>query len=131
MKFAVIEDGHVVNVAVANSPLSESWVPAGSAGIGDRWDGVDFYAPPVSELSRHELQMKGVEFNGVLCSATKNDADGLTSVGYVMDRERAAGRLFSTPFEFENGAVLLITPDSFDALYDVWMPFRQSFFALS
>lgn len=48
MKFAIIEDGVVVNIADSNRALATNWIliPIGSAvSIGDTYDGRLFYAP--------------------------------------------------------------------------------------
>lgn len=46
MKYAIIEDGKVVNIAVADTPLADNWIEAGAAKIGDLWDGQSFTSPP-------------------------------------------------------------------------------------
>jgi len=46
MKYAIIEGGKVVNIAVADSALAENWIEAGAAKIGDSWDGETFTTPP-------------------------------------------------------------------------------------
>jgi hypothetical protein len=49
MKFAIIEGGKVVNIAVADAPLADNWIEAGAAAIGWAYaDGV-FTPPPVPE----------------------------------------------------------------------------------
>ncbi len=45
MKFAIIENGIVVNIAEANSPMADNWISAGSAKKGDSWDGTVFTSP--------------------------------------------------------------------------------------
>jgi hypothetical protein len=45
MRYSVIENGIVVNVAESESALSESWVQSDSAKIGDSFDGSVFSAP--------------------------------------------------------------------------------------
>lgn len=48
MRFAIIDAGRVVNVAISDAPLAANWIAAGSAQIGDTWDGVHFIgAAPV------------------------------------------------------------------------------------
>lgn len=42
MKYAIVENGVVVNVAVADAPLAENWIAAGNARVGDTWDGSTF-----------------------------------------------------------------------------------------
>ena len=67
-------------------------------------------------------KMQGVDFGGVMCSATKEDMWGLNSVrDFVI-----AGN--SVNFEFDNGSVLKLTADNFEAFYAAWAPFRVSFF---
>jgi hypothetical protein len=45
MKYAIIENGKVTNIAVADTPLAENWIPANGAKIGDTWDGENFITP--------------------------------------------------------------------------------------
>lgn len=67
-------------------------------------------------------KLAGVEFEGVMCSATKEDMWGLAS---VKDWVRAGS---STNFNFDNGNTLTLTPQNIDAFEAVWIPFRASFF---
>ena len=46
MKYAIIENGVVVNVAVAEAPLAENWIASESAAIGDTYEGGNFVRPP-------------------------------------------------------------------------------------
>jgi len=72
----------------------------------------------------------GIEILGVLCSATKEDQMGLTAVGLDYSMTTAGGGTFiSTKFEFANGNTLVITADNFATIYNLWVPFRRSFFA--
>jgi hypothetical protein len=69
----------------------------------------------------------GVEFEGVMCSATADDQAGLAAVLLAIQLQGAA---FSpTRFEFDNGSELVITLENWQAFAAVWLPFRQSFFA--
>lgn len=45
MKYAHIENGVVVNVILAENPLSEAYVPSDTAQIGDLYDGTVFTTP--------------------------------------------------------------------------------------
>lgn len=57
MKFAVIDEGRVVNHAVAEEDFAQSqgWIPALDSKIGDLWDGEHFTpAPPAPEPSQFE-----------------------------------------------------------------------------
>lgn len=68
----------------------------------------------------------GVEFEGVMCSATRDDQNGLTSVLVVYQLE---GQAFQpTRFSFANGNSLVLTKDNLMPFLQVWKPFRQSFF---
>ncbi|MBM7070873.1 hypothetical protein JQC92_02305 [Shewanella sp. 202IG2-18] len=73
-------------------------------------------------VMERQAKLKGVEFEGVMCSATKEDMWGLNSVQQLI----AMGG--STNFRFDNGNKLLLTPDNIQAFQAVWIPFRQSFF---
>jgi len=74
------------------------------------------------EPSARELKRIGVEFEGVMCSATKEDMWGLKSIeSYV-----AAGQ--DTPFQFDNGNTLILTQSNMADFQAVWIPFRASFF---
>tara|TARA_R110000850_G_scaffold163910_1_gene288637 strand:+ start:489 stop:863 length:375 start_codon:yes stop_codon:yes gene_type:complete len=68
------------------------------------------------------LKFAGIKFEGVLCSAEAQDMWGLSSIKEFI----AAGN--STPFVFENGNTLLLTPDNLAAFQAVWIPFRLGFF---
>lgn len=47
MKYAIIENGVVANIALADSPLADNWVedPSGAAQIGGAYDGAFHVAP--------------------------------------------------------------------------------------
>jgi len=47
MHYAIIENGVVVNVALADSPIDQHWIATEVAGIGWTWDGQNFFAPSV------------------------------------------------------------------------------------
>lgn len=61
-RYAVIKDGAVVNMVVADDPQSHDWVPAGSAAIGWLYDGEQFTAPPTHE--QPEVVITGLAING-------------------------------------------------------------------
>jgi hypothetical protein len=46
MKFAIIEDHLVTNIAVADEPLGDNWVASEEAKIGDEYVGGLFVTPP-------------------------------------------------------------------------------------
>lgn len=84
-------------------------------------DWAAFLANPSPEYVKH-LKLKGIEFEGVMCSATKTDYWGL---GVAFETIKAG---LSTNWNFENGNTLLLTPDNIDEFKAAWLPFRMSFF---
>ena len=76
-----------------------------------------------------ERKHAGIEILGVMCSATKDDQNGLTAIAAGVTLARAASTAFpDTVFQFSNGNSLTITDDNFNDIYSIWTPFRQSFF---
>jgi hypothetical protein len=69
----------------------------------------------------------GIEFDGVMCSATAQDQNGLAAVFLAIQLQGA--NFQPTRFEFDNGSELVITLENWQAFAAVWLPFRQSFFA--
>lgn len=69
-----------------------------------------------------DQKLQGVEFEGVMCSATKEDMWGLSAVSPWIQSGN------STAFEFDNGNVLVLTPENYQEFYAVWASFRASFF---
>ncbi len=75
-------------------------------------------------------KLTGIEILGVMCSATKEDQMGLSAVGLDYSMTTASRGVFHpTKFEFANGNTLVITSDNFATIYNLWVPFRRSFFA--
>ena len=79
--------------------------------------------PPKVREAR--LKLEGVEFEGVMCSATALDQFGLDSIERKI---REKGKSYY--FEFANDNKLLLTPDNIDSFEDTWVAFRESFFPL-
>lgn len=73
-------------------------------------------------------KLTGIEFDGVMCSATANDQNGLAAVLLAIQLQGPAFQ--PTRFEFDNGSELVITLANWQAFAAVWLPFRQSFFAV-
>lgn len=67
-------------------------------------------------------KLAGVEFEGVMCSATKEDMWGLAAIGPWVQAGNSAA------FEFDNGNVLVLTPENYQEFTSVWGAFRASFF---
>lgn len=73
-----------------------------------------------------EHKRRGVEFDGVMCSATSQDQAGLTAVLLAIQLQGAD--FPPTRFYFENGNTLVIHLGNYRAFMAAWLPFRQSFF---
>ena len=74
-------------------------------------------------VSEQERKMTGIEFEGVMCSATGEDMWGLASVkGYIL-----AG-MDLPPFKFENKSRLKLTQANLADFEAIWIPFRATFF---
>jgi hypothetical protein len=80
--------------------------------------------PIIAEAPNPKLV--GVEFQGVMCSATGNDQNGLMAVFTAIQVQGAA--FPATRFEFDNGNELIITTANYQDFMAVWRPFRQSFY---
>jgi hypothetical protein len=68
----------------------------------------------------------GIEFDGIMCSATAQDQNGLAAVLLAIQLQGAAFQ--PTRFYFSNGNILVISLANYQAFTGVWLPFRQSFF---
>ncbi len=105
-------------------------IPEGSVAvwINGSWSVVP--APAVTEGEDGEAaidpKMVGIEFQGVMCSATAADQNGLGAVLLAIQMQGAAFE--PTRFYFENGSTLVISLANYQAFAAVWLPFRQSFF---
>lgn len=73
-------------------------------------------------------KMQGIEFDGVMCSATADDQNGLAAVLVAIQFQGAAFE--PTRFHFANGNTLVLTLQNYQAFAAVWLPFRQSFFTV-
>jgi hypothetical protein len=89
------------------------------------------FAEWVKAILVTRAKLAGVEILGVMCSATKEDQMGLTAVGVDYSMTTAAGGTFAdTEFNFQNGSKLIITNENFSTIYNLWVPFRRSFFSV-
>ena len=131
MRAHVITAGKITNtIEVESLDFMPELVDASSGGkIGDSYaDGV-FTTPEPLPPTDDEKKKTGIEILGVMCSATKDDQMGLTAVGLDYSMTTAGGGTFSsTKFEFANGNSLVINSDNFATIYNLWVPFRRSFF---
>lgn len=85
--------------------------------------------PPAPPGPAPDPKLVGVEFQGVMCSATAEDQHGLAAVLLAIQLQ---GQDFQpTRFYFANGNTLIITLSNWQAFAATWLPFRQSFFAVT
>lgn len=95
--------------------LVQRWVDDGNEIVE-----INIEPRPTTEELRQQAMMTGVEFNGVMCSAFKEDQWGLASIkDFVL-----AGN--DVVYEFENGNTLELTSSNIAAFEAVWVPYRQS-----
>lgn len=116
----------VVNAPIWEDGIAEKITPLVENGVAiQQWRKrpltEDEAAQKAKELERAQ-KLIGVEFEGVMCSATKDDQSGLLAADVYV----AMGQ--SVNFEFENGSTLTLTPENQAAFKAVWIPFRASFF---
>jgi hypothetical protein len=105
-----------------DDPAHEYLLPAGVVPITD----AEANAIRAADAPEPDPKLVGIEFEGVMCSATMYDQNGLLA---VLTAYQLQGANFQpTRFEFANRNSLVITKDNIQAFIATWMPFRQSFF---
>jgi hypothetical protein len=55
MKYAIIENNTVVNVAVANTPLADNWIASEVAAIGDTYENGQFIKPEPDPIAAADV----------------------------------------------------------------------------
>ena len=130
MKRAQIQGGIVVNVIEVNPndipDFAADWPDAQDAGPGWSFSAGTFSPPPPMQAPPPDPRIVGVEFEGVMCSATAEDQNGLAAVLVAIQFQGAA--FAPTRFYFANGNTIVLSLDNYQAFAAVWLPFRQSFF---
>ena len=106
-----------IQTTLSDGPVYEAALAAGPA---------PYVAPAPTPV---DPKLVGVEFNGVMCSATAADQSGLVAV--LMAIQVQGAEFKPTRFEFDNGNSLVITLANYEAFMAVWLPFRQSFFTVT
>ena len=83
---------------------------------------------PSDEVKVQDLdpKLKGVLFEGVWCSATKEDQNGLMAVLTAFQLQGV--NFVPTVYEFANGTKLELNKYNIQGFIETWLPFRQSFF---
>lgn len=128
MKALKVAGGIVVNCAIFDAvPVGWTQAPVG-VGIGwtDNDDGT-FSNPytepePTQEQLDRAAKLAGIEFDGVMCSATSEDMWGLSAVKDWVNSGQDVN------FKFANGNTLILTSSNVVVFEAIWVPFRASFF---
>lgn len=122
MKFAIVEDGRVINLAVSDQPLADNWIAFdGEVHIGDIFDGAGFSPAPPPVKSPEELQKEVIDaaqqrldnfarsrgYDGILSLCTyaasaypKFQAEGAYG---VVARDGTWSKLYEILLEVQNG----------------------------
>lgn len=76
-------------------------------------------------------KLTGVDFEGVMVSATSEDQHGLNAI-WTQDvlAKMAGGTMPAVNFVFENGAKVVLSDENIESFKAVWLPFRMSFFPM-
>lgn len=131
--FAEIKDGKVFAIFQADTALQPDWVESNEhVRPGYVWSptlltdlsAAAFKAAKVA--AQRSSKLAGIEFDGVMCSATKDDQDGLLAVW--VDYMGSPNNFLPTRFEFSNGNTLVLTKDNLPSFRAVWGTFRRQFF---
>jgi len=119
--FGLLDENNVLIQKQPNEQEGFVSIPS-DAVCGQVLENGNFFNPPASppsiEQQRRESMQAGVEFEGVMCSAFKDDQFGLSSIRPYVDQG------MSFDFEFVNGGILNINPSNVSAFEAVWLPFR-------
>lgn len=124
MKYAIIEDGVVVNVAVADEPLAENWIASESAAIGDLYDGEEFIRPPAPHaaapasvtMRQARLALLGAGLlSGVDAAIDSLDEPHRSAARIEWEYAQAVERY--SPLTEMLGSALGLTSEAMDALF--------------
>jgi hypothetical protein len=87
MKYAILKDNKVVNIAIANKPFNKDWIDATGAKIGDTWDGEKFVSPPPSHIELAEAKKARAKADLILA---KEEAEGKALNMVYLDKRLTA-----------------------------------------
>ena len=137
MKYAIIENGIVSNIAVSNAPLAANWVDATGAQIGWTWDGETFSPPQVDIAAQAQAKLaainegknaaldSGFTHNGVLF-----DSDSKARLAYLeLSLKLGQDPTYSTPWKASTGVWVTMDAALFAALQPAYEAHIQSCFA--
>lgn len=123
MRYAIIENGAVVNVAVAESALDANWIESETAAIGDLWDGQVFTSPQPDVAVPAEItprQARLALLGAGLLSSVDAALDGLAEPMRSAARiewEYATKIERASPLVAQLGPALGMSPEQIDALF--------------
>ena len=133
MKYAIIENGIVVKIAVASAPLAANWVDGAGSQIGWTWDGETFSAPQVDIAALAQAKLaainegknaaldSGFTHNGVLF-----DSDSKARLAYLeLSLKLGQDATYSTPWKASAG--VWVTMDA--ALFAAMQPAYEAHIA--
>lgn len=124
MKYAIIENGIVANIAVADAPLALNWVPAGPSRIGDIWDGTSFSAPQVDIAALAQTKLTAVNEaknlaldSGFTLDGVLYDSDSKARLAYLeLAVKLGQNPEYSTPWKASAGVWVTMDAALFAAL---------------
>lgn len=113
-RYAVINDGVVVNHALADDPefaVAQGWIPAGDSNIGDLWDGETFTpAPPAPPVVPASVTMRQARL-ALLGAGLLDDVDA--AINAMPSPQKEAARIaweYSQEVQRHNGVVAALGP---------------------
>jgi hypothetical protein len=123
--------GYWQTIGEPSAEIREAY-PAGTVevplkpGPNTEWTGTEWVPSGPAPEPEPDPKLTGIEFEGVMCSATADDQNGLAAVLLAIQMQGSAFQ--PTRFFFANGNTLVISLENYQAFAAVWLPFRQSFF---
>lgn len=86
-RFAIIENGTVTNIAVAEAPLDASWIlnPPAQVQIGWHYNGSNFTAPAVYTIANQQITANGNEVQIFAGNHYCEPGDAVQLQGYITD----------------------------------------------
>lgn len=112
-RFAVIDAGRVTNIAEAEEGFgaSQGWIPAGSASIGDVWDGETFTpGPPAPTVVPAAVTMRQARL-ALLGADLLDDVDA--AIAALPSPQKEAAKIeweYSQEVQRHNGVVASLGP---------------------
>ena len=85
MRYAIVNDGVVVNVAASERPLEANWIASETAAIGDLYDGQQFTRPEPPVVVPASVSMRQARL-ALLDAGLLDDVDAAMSGASPADR---------------------------------------------